>query len=162
MRTERAKGWIAWALAGVVGAAALLGLLVPNAIRSAESFRAFRAAEVAEPDPMLAVAPGGTVSLEQLPAGHADVYRSAADHPEVFHQVRCYCGCEAFLDHRDLLACFLRPEDGAWERHATGCAVCMAEAEEVLEGIRDGDTTAQVARRIDDRYGNVPVRGGKT
>jgi hypothetical protein len=104
--------------------------------------------------PMLAVAPGGRVELAALPAEHQELYRAAAADPDVFEAVACYCGCEAFLDHRHLLDCFVR-EDGGWERHATGCAVCLAEAREVIELRSAGTPIDEIARRIDDRYGAI-------
>lgn len=103
---------------------------------------------------MLAVAPGGTVELASLPAEHQAMYRAAAADPEAFEAVACYCGCEEFLDHRHLLDCFERPA-GGWERHATGCAVCLAEARDVVEMRADGTPIAEITRRIDDRYGVI-------
>lgn len=102
--------------------------------------------------PMVAVAPGGSISLDEVPADHARLYRAAAEHDEVFEQVACYCGCESFLDHRHLLDCFVRP-GGGWERHATGCTVCLAEAEDVLEDLDAGLPADEIAERIDRRYG---------
>jgi hypothetical protein len=107
-----------------------------------------------ESHPMLSVAPGGEVDLASLPAEHQVLYEAAASDHEAFTQVRCYCGCEAFLDHRHLLDCFERP-DGGWERHATGCAVCLAEAEEVAEQRAEGVALAEIIRRIDTKYGGI-------
>lgn len=103
---------------------------------------------------MLQVAPGGAVDLASLPSEHQVLYEAAAADPEVFTQVRCYCGCEDFLAHRHLLDCFERPE-GGWERHATGCAVCLAEAEEVAEQRAAGIPLDEIVRRIDNRYGQI-------
>jgi hypothetical protein len=103
---------------------------------------------------MRSVAPGGEVELASLPIEHQVLYEAAAADHEAFTQVRCYCGCEAFLDHRHLLDCFERPE-GGWERHATGCAVCLAEAQEVAEQRAEGVALAEIIRRIDTRYGGI-------
>lgn len=100
---------------------------------------------------MLAVAPAGVVELASLPADQVEVYEAAAADPEAFSAVRCYCGCESFLGHEDLLACFVRA-DGRWERHATGCAVCIAEARQVMDDRSEGLPLAEIVRRIDDRY----------
>ncbi|MDX1619449.1 MAG: PCYCGC motif-containing (lipo)protein [Nitriliruptorales bacterium] len=103
---------------------------------------------------MLQVAPGGTIALADLPVDHQRLYRAAADDPEAFTEISCYCGCEAFLDHRHLYDCFVRPS-GSWERHATGCAVCLAEAEQVLEG-RAGDVPIdEIGRQIDATFGGI-------
>lgn len=103
---------------------------------------------------MLQVAPGGEVEFASLPAEHQVLYEAAAADREAFTQVRCYCGCEDFLAHRHLLDCFERPE-GGWELHATGCAVCLAEAEEVAEQRAAGTPMDEIIRRIDNRYGGI-------
>lgn len=103
---------------------------------------------------MLAVAPGGTIELASLPGEHQELYRAAAADPEGFGAVACYCGCEAFLDHRHLRDCFVRP-DGGWERHATGCGVCLAEARDVVELRSTGTPIEDITRRIDERYGAI-------
>ena len=61
---------------------------------------------------MVQVAPGGEVTLASLPVDHQAIYEAAAADEDAMTQVRCYCGCEAFLDHRNLLDCFVRPEGG--------------------------------------------------
>lgn len=108
----------------------------------------------ADDAPMLAVSPGGAVELASLPADQQVTYRAAADDPEAFSEVRCYCGCESFLGHEDLAACFVRP-DGRWERHATGCAVCLNEAEQVIEDRERDVPIDEIVARIDDRFGGI-------
>jgi hypothetical protein len=103
---------------------------------------------------MLQVAPEGEVTLASLPGDHRVLYEASVADREAFTAVTCYCGCEAFLDHRHLLDCFERP-DGGWERHATGCAVCLAEAEEVVEYRDDGLPLDEIVRRIDTKYGGI-------
>ncbi|TVP71521.1 MAG: hypothetical protein EA340_04480 [Nitriliruptor sp.] len=103
---------------------------------------------------MLQVAPGGQAELASLPSEHQVLYEAAAADREAFTQVRCYCGCEDFLAHRHLLDCFEQPE-GGWELHATGCAVCLAEAEEVAEQRAAGTPMDEIVRRIDNRYGQI-------
>lgn len=112
-------------------------------------------ADQATTSPMVQVAPGGAVALASLPADHQTIYLTVADDPDTFGQIACYCGCVSFLDHRHLLDCFVRP-DGGWERHATGCAVCLAEAREVIE-MRDRKLPLdEIIRQIDRRYGDIP------
>lgn len=104
--------------------------------------------------PMLQVAPGGEIELAALPADHRPLYEAAADDEEAFAEVRCYCGCESFLDHASLYECFVRPQ-GGWERHATGCAVCLAEARDVVEDRQNGLPLDEIVERIDRRYGGI-------
>jgi hypothetical protein len=140
-----ARPW--WALAVAVTAFAVAGWLVVASPAPGD-------AVAHDPAPMLLVAPGGEVDLASLPVEHQVLYEAAAADHDAFTQVRCYCGCEAFLDHRHLLDCFERPE-GGWERHATGCAVCLAEAEEVAEQRADGVPLGEIIRRIDTKYGGI-------
>lgn len=143
-RTSR--GWLAGLLvlltAGAVAAGiALVQLSSPTTTSSAG-------------EQMLAVSPGGVVALDELRPELRELYLAVADDPTAFEAVRCYCGCEAMLEHRHLLDCFVRP-DGGWERHAMGCAVCVAEARDVLDGLDAGDTTAEIRAAIDGRFGAI-------
>jgi hypothetical protein len=137
-----------WALVMALVAFVAAGWLVATSLGAGE------AAVGAEPHPMLSVAPGGEVDLASLPVEHRVLYAAAAADHEAFTQVRCHCGCEAFLDHRHLLDCFERP-DGGWEGHATGCAVCLAEAEEVVEQRAGGVPLDEIMDRIDTKYGGI-------
>lgn len=103
---------------------------------------------------MLDVAPAGEVQLSQLEPELQQLYHGAAADQDGFHAVRCYCGCEAMLEHRSLLDCFVRP-DGAWERHAAGCGVCQAEARQVVAARAAGTPLAQVVADIDAAYGRI-------
>lgn len=142
---QTSRPW--WALVVAIVAASLATwLIVTDASTAAGSGH--------ETPSMMQVAPGGEVTLASLPGEHQVVYEAAAADEEAMTQVRCYCGCESFLDHRQLLDCFVR-SDGGWEQHATGCAVCIAEAEEVLEMRANGDDLDQIIERIDRRYSGI-------
>jgi hypothetical protein len=147
---QASRPW--WALAVAIVALAAAGWLLATSNDSPPA----GAATADERPGMLAVAPGGSVDLASLPTDHQKLYRAAADDPKGFEAVACYCGCEAFLDHRHLLDCFVRA-DGGWERHATGCAVCLAEARDVIGLRATGTPIDEIARRIDDRYGVITV-----
>lgn len=108
----------------------------------------------AETAPMMQVAPGGEIELASLPSDHRHLYEAAAEDEAAFAEVRCYCGCESFLDHASLFECFVRPQ-GGWERHATGCAVCLAEARDVVADRQDGLPLDEIVERIDRRYGGI-------
>ena len=137
---ELSRPW--WALAVAVLALLGLGYLALDMSGGAEA--------VAEA-PMLEVAPGGALAFEDIPEEQRHHYLAAADDEAAFSAVRCYCGCEDFLGHEDLRACFVR-DDGAWERHATGCGICLAQAEMVIDLREQGRSVDEVADAIDDRY----------
>jgi hypothetical protein len=144
-----------WALVVAVVAVAMVAWLVEPGPALDGGSAGHTTPSAAHEDPrMLQLAPGGEVTLASLSADHRRLYEAAAADREGFTAVRCYCGCEAFLDHRHLLDCFERPE-GGWERHATGCAVCLAEAEEVVEDRQNGLPLDEIVRRIDAKYGGI-------
>lgn len=149
-QSQASRPWWALALAIVVLAAA--GWLVATGLDTGSA----GPGATGDAPAMLAVAPGGTVELASLPALQQELYRAAAADPDAFESVACYCGCEAFLDHRHLRDCFVRP-DGGWERHATGCGVCLAEARDVIDLHATGTPLDEIGRRIDDRYGALTV-----
>jgi hypothetical protein len=143
---RRTRPWAALvvAVAAVLAAVTLVVVTTP----------ADEAAE--EHATMLAVAPGGTIELSELPDEHVVLYEAARADVETFSQVPCYCGCEDFLGHRHLLDCFVTP-DGDWERHATGCGVCLGEAQDVLADQAAGRPLAEILDRIDAKYGAIVV-----
>ena len=105
-------------------------------------------------DQMVAVSPGGHVELHELEPELRQLYQDVAADPVPFEHVRCYCGCEAMLDHRHLRDCFERP-DGGWERHAVGCAVCQLEARDVLAGRAAGQSIDEITAEIDKTYAGI-------
>jgi hypothetical protein len=139
-----------WALAVAVAALAAAGWLLTTGFGAV----ATGPDAAGEAPAMLAVAPGGTVDLASLPIVQRELYLAAAADNAGFEAVSCYCGCEAFLDHRHLLDCFVRP-DGGWERHATGCAVCLAEARDVIDLRSHRTPISEIVRHINDRYGAI-------
>lgn len=82
-------------------------------------------------------------------AGH---YRFAHDHPMPYRAVPCYCGCEATLDHQNLFRCYVT-DTGAWEVHASGCAVCTDESSMVRAMLARGVGVQQIHDAIVAKYG---------
>ena len=102
-------------------------------------------------DMPMAVAPGGVVELSSLPPSVAAHYHLAADNPDVFERIPCFCGCDATLEHRSLLDCFVRP-GGGWERHAAGCAVCLDESRIVRSMLARGSPARAIRSTVIDAY----------
>ena len=105
---------------------------------------------------MIDVAPGGLIDPADVPDSVAVLYHAASEHAETYADLPCFCGCEAMLNHRNLLDCFARPE-GGWEAHALGCGVCLGEAEQVeqllAQGVTDPDRIKDaVVARWGDPY----------
>lgn len=105
-------------------------------------------------DDMLAVAPGGVIDPADVPAVMAVLYRGAVDHPEDFAELPCFCGCAEMLGHRHLLDCFQRPDGSGWEAHASGCGVCLGEAEQALSLLDQDMPIDDVRSAVIERWGD--------
>lgn len=96
---------------------------------------------------------GADFSPEILTPTVGAFYLHAAEHPDVYQQVPCYCGCASFADHANLSDCFVRPDTGAWDPHAAGCGICQEEAAVVRQLLDDGRSAAEVRAAIIKRFG---------
>jgi hypothetical protein len=85
----------------------------------------------------------------------ADAYRLAVDNRQLFSQMPCYCGC-ARLDvpHQNLDQCFFTG-DGSFEAHAAYCTICADIAIDAVRWQSEGNTTAEVRRLVDEKFGDV-------
>lgn len=135
-----------WIIAVELAIVLFVGLGVASLIRGASA---------ADPDHALHSPTAVTVSLGMLPTEIATAYQYAAEHAGQFSQIPCFCGCVRSLGHRNLEDCFVTP-DGAWDAHASGCAVCTLEAASARELIATGTDMALVRQTIIDRYGPRP------
>lgn len=99
---------------------------------------------------------GGALDLTSVDESVAVHYRFAREHRAELAQLRCWCGCEQFLDHRHLADCFVRP-DGGWEPHAAGCGVCLGEAALVAELLADGRSLTDISSTIEERFGPTVI-----
>ncbi len=115
-----------------------------------------RGASAPDPADGARVAASPTVVLADLPDATADVYRYAADHAGHFAELPCYCGCERSLGHRNLTDCFVNAA-GDWDAHASGCAVCSAEAIAAREQLDAGIAIGEVRQSIINRFGPRPA-----
>lgn len=131
-----------------------IGLAVAAAMAVTFSLGTWHGAMPAPGGDMMQVAPGGDIELADVPEATQVHYRNAHADPDGHQAVRCWCGCEAMLDHRSLYDCFVRP-DGGWERHAMGCGVCIAEAIQVTAARSVGTPLDVIAEQVDDRFGAI-------
>ncbi|HVC21485.1 MAG TPA: PCYCGC motif-containing (lipo)protein [Vicinamibacterales bacterium] len=78
-----------------------------------------------------------------------ELYKFAAEHPEVLNYVPCYCGCQRDGHHSNE-DCFVksRAKDGdvtAWTDHAMMCPMCLAIAERAMR-MSDAGSSIQAIR----------------
>ncbi len=97
---------------------------------------------------------GGTRStsfaLDGLGEATVHEYHFVESHQDLAAGVPCYCGCHG-LGHRSLLDCYIRP-DGRYERHASGCAVCGMETNDIDRMLGEGMDTRSIRTAIDAAY----------
>jgi len=78
-----------------------------------------------------------------------DAYLAARNHPDVFVQLHCYCGCDRELGHRNLLDCFRT-------RHGAQCEICLGEANMAGRMAAQGTSIDEMINAIRARF----ARGG--
>jgi hypothetical protein len=71
-----------------------------------------------------------------------EVYKEAAQIPEVLYQLPCYCRCDRALGHTSLHSCF----EGT---HGAICATCAAEGAYAFKMTRLGKTPQQIREGIE-------------
>ncbi|HET9443471.1 MAG TPA: PCYCGC motif-containing (lipo)protein [Acidimicrobiales bacterium] len=101
-----------------------------------------------------AAAPLRLASVSPAVAAH---YRYAGDHGDAYRLIPCYCGCEEFLDHRDLYDCFVRPDGRGWEAHAAGCGVCIGESATARRLLDEGHDPTSVRDAVIAQFGTTPA-----
>jgi hypothetical protein len=69
-------------------------------------------------------------------------YQAAREVPETLDGLYCYCQCNEHLGHRSLLICF-------HSQHGAGCDVCIDEAVQAREMVRQNRSLADIRTAID-------------
>lgn len=75
-------------------------------------------------------------------------YATAKAIPAVMDQIYCYCRCRENMGHKSLLSCYA-------DTHASGCDVCVIEAEIVAQMTAEGSCPAEIQQAIDKRFGQT-------
>lgn len=97
------------------------------------------------------------LDLSTVSADIAGHYRNALTHADAYTEIPCWCGCQQFLGHRNLLDCFVRPDGQGWEAHAAGCGVCNGEAAMAERMLDAGRTPSQVAAAVNLEFGVTAI-----
>ncbi|MBX2999006.1 MAG: hypothetical protein KF893_10900 [Caldilineaceae bacterium] len=88
--------------------------------------------------------------VRQAPQRVQEAYRFAAANPEALKQMPCYCGCGP-IGHDSNYACFFR-KDGLLDTHGLGCGICVEIAHDVMRGMQQGMSLAQIRTQVDADY----------
>ena len=147
VRRHGAAVWVAALLAPLVVVGAVIALVVSLAGDDAEDLQ--RHAAVG-----LAAAP---LDLDSVTPEIATHYTFAEAHHDEYVQIPCYCGCEEFLDHRNLYDCFVRADGNGWDAHAAGCGVCIGESSTARRLVRAGEDPAAVRDAVVEQFGSTPA-----
>ncbi len=76
----------------------------------------------------------------------AEVYREAAQIPEILDGLYCYCDCSRHSGHYSLLDCFKSD-------HGAGCDICLSEAALAYKMAKEGKSLDQIRSAVDALYG---------
>lgn len=102
----------------------------------------------AKPAPATAAAALPTPLPAELFRGQArEAYKAAAEIPDVFAGLACYCGCKKSYGHRHLLDCFS-------DDHGASCSHCINEALDAHSLFLTGTPPDEIRKFIDQKYGD--------
>lgn len=88
-----------------------------------------------------------------------EIYKFAAEYPEVLHYMPCFCGCnhEGHTSNDD---CFVksRASNGdvtAWNDHGMMCPMCLAIADRSMQLFQAGVPLSRIREDIDKTYNHT-------
>jgi hypothetical protein len=91
------------------------------------------------------------VRMTGLPIEVVARYQFVRNQPELIRGLPCYCGCGDTVDHHHLYDCFVN-ETGGWAEHASGCNVCLDEAQIAEDMVKAGEKLPAIRERIDREF----------
>jgi len=103
--------------------------------------------------------PGSKANLIEtrpvMPASHytgkvAQTYKWAAEIPQAFDALFCYCMCKDNPDfrHKTLLTCYV-------DAHASRCGICLKEGQMAWELTQQGMAPQEIRKRVDSYYAKI-------
>ena len=124
-------------------------------------------APAAAAQPAKPLGPHKQANLPPLPFGPKDplprptqvvaqVFRFAAEHPEILAYVPCFCGCD-HMGHKGNDDCFVktRAANGdvlAWEPHGTECQVCIDVGQQAMQMYSSGASVRDIRAAVEKRF----------
>ncbi|MCB0112572.1 MAG: hypothetical protein KDD84_00695 [Caldilineaceae bacterium] len=88
--------------------------------------------------------------VQRAPQRVQAAYRFAAANPDILAQIPCYCGCGP-MGHESNYSCFWQ-KTGVVEEHALGCGICVDIAQDVMRGLEQGSSLADIRAQVDGDY----------
>lgn len=89
----------------------------------------------------------------------AYVFASDPNNRLTMRSMKCYCGCDAGLDHKSIFYCYvekLLPESKVvYSDHALNCLICQSEVWDAQKWQTEGNGPEEISRLIDLNYGGV-------
>ena len=89
-------------------------------------------------------------AVRSAPHRVQEAYRFAGANADVLSQFPCYCGCGP-MGHGSNYACFWQNE-GVLDSHALGCGICVDIAQDVMRGMQQGRSLAEIRAQVDKDY----------
>lgn len=86
----------------------------------------------------------------------SQVYQVAAQNASLLEWIPCYCGCGQSAGHKSNRDCFIQEikKDGTvvWDSHGTKCGTCLEIAAESAALKKQGKSTLEIRKYIDNKY----------
>ena len=94
--------------------------------------------------------------LPRPPQVVAQVFRFAAEHPEILAYVPCFCGCD-HMGHKGNDDCFVksRAPNGdvlQWEPHGTECQVCIDVGQQAMQMYSSGASVRDIRAAVEKKF----------
>lgn len=93
--------------------------------------------------------------VQSAPVRVSEAYQFSAANREVAESVPCYCGC-ADIGHRSSYDCYVDEtyDFGAviFDKHAVNCGICVDITQDVMQLMREGESTPEIVNYINDTY----------
>ncbi|WP_425423378.1 PCYCGC motif-containing (lipo)protein [Shimazuella kribbensis] len=94
--------------------------------------------------------------VKELDPQIGQVYQLTAQNHQLLQSIPCYCGCGESVGHQNNLDCFVKEikKNGqvTWDSHGTTCGTCLEIAAESVYLQKQGKTTKEIRKYIDDKY----------
>ncbi len=75
-----------------------------------------------------------------------EAYKVARENPDLLAQLHCYCGCDRYEGHRNLLDCYR-------DQHGSRCEICVGEALDAQRLFAQGTPVEQIRDILRAKWG---------
>ncbi len=131
--------------------ALLLAIIVPTVLATGCAPNPGQNSAMASQDLKMAPMSMLPQEMQSAPTTVREAYQFAVANPDALKNVPCYCGCGA-VGHTSNYSCYVKQasSDGTvvFDKHATGCSICVDITQEVMKLTREGKSPGQIHSQV--------------